>query len=79
MKKYLKNMHDKTNFWNLFIGIIIGFGVGVYALNALIPNATESIRMYHMDRESREREMNMRHGGFRTVGTTATTSVEIGR
>lgn len=60
MKKYLKNMHDKTNFWNLFIGIIIGFGVGVYSLNALIPNASESIRMYHMDKESREQEGMMR-------------------
>ncbi len=61
MKKYITHVGSKVNFWNLFIGIVIGFGVGVYALNALIPNSNEVIRMYRMDKTSIQ-EDRMMHG-----------------
>ena len=64
MKKYFHAIHNKVSFWNLFIGIVIGFGVGVYALNALIPNADQSIRMYRLDRASRESGTMMVHGNM---------------
>ena len=38
------------NFWNLFIGIAIGIGVGVYLLNAFVPNANQLIAMYQFNR-----------------------------
>ena len=61
MKKYIAHVGKKVNFWNLFIGIVIGFGVGVYALNALIPNSNEVLRMYRMDKQSIQ-EDRMMHG-----------------
>jgi uncharacterized protein (DUF305 family) len=64
MKKYLQHIHSKVNFWNLFIGIIIGFGIGIWVINALVPDANHLIRMYHLDRKSQDEEQAMRkhHG-----------------
>jgi hypothetical protein len=54
MKTRLKHFASKINFWNLFIGVVIGFGAGVWFLSALVPNATNIIRVYrNLDRQSR--------------------------
>jgi hypothetical protein len=54
MRIHLKRLANKVSFWNLFIGIVIGFGVGVWFLSALIPNATNIIRVYrNLDRQTR--------------------------
>ena len=74
MKKYIAHVGSKVNFWNLFIGIVIGFGVGVYALNALIPNSNEVIRMYRMDKQSLSEDRAMQHGGHNPYMMTAVTS-----
>jgi hypothetical protein len=52
MKTQLKQFAGKIDFWNLFIGIILGIGIGVSAINALIPDADEMIRMYRLDQKS---------------------------
>lgn len=52
MKTRLKHFASKISFWNLFIGAVIGFGVGVYFINALIPNANDLIRIYQLDKKS---------------------------
>lgn len=71
MKKYLRIVHERINFWNLFIGIVIGFGIGVYTLNALVPGASESIRMYRLDRASLDYDKMMRVGsGLHMMGGT---------
>jgi hypothetical protein len=48
-----KHLLEKINFWNLFIGIIIGLGAGIWFMNALIPNANQLIKMYRLDYQSR--------------------------
>ncbi len=52
MKTHLKHFASKINFWNLFIGIVIGFGVGIWVINALVPNADQLIHMYRLDQKS---------------------------
>lgn len=64
MKKYIAHVGSKVNFWNLFIGIVIGFGVGVYTLNALIPNADELVRMYRVDKKSIHEDRMMRDNPY---------------
>jgi hypothetical protein len=52
MKSYMQQIIQKIDVWNLFIGVVIGFGAGVYLINALVPNAAELIRMYRLDQKS---------------------------
>jgi hypothetical protein len=52
MKTQLQRFADKINFWNLFVGIILGFGAGIWVINALVPNADQMIRMYRLDQKS---------------------------
>ncbi len=49
MKTFLKRIVAKADFWNLFIGIVIGFGVGVYVFSLLVPSGWDLIKMYHME------------------------------
>ncbi len=63
MKKYIHAVTSRVNFWNLFIGIVIGIGVGFYAMNALIPNGDEMLRMHRLDPSSLRQEKMMRHMG----------------
>ena len=51
MKAHLKQFASKIDFWNLFIGLVIGFGLGVALINALVPNANELIRMYQLSKQ----------------------------
>ncbi|MFA5131723.1 MAG: hypothetical protein WC444_00140 [Candidatus Paceibacterota bacterium] len=60
MKKYLKFLEGKVNIWNLFIGLVIGFGLGVSALNALIPNANQMIEAYRLDKDARRQDRMMK-------------------
>jgi hypothetical protein len=53
MKAHIKSILHKISFWNLFVGIVIGFGAGVWLVNLLVPNANQLIRMYRMDYQSR--------------------------
>lgn len=64
MKTRLKYVASKIDFWNLFIGIVIGFGLGVYFINALIPNANELIRIYRLDRKSMDEDRAGRKDGL---------------
>lgn len=64
MKTYLKHLGSKIDFWNLFIGIVIGFGIGVYVINALVPDASQLIRMYRLDQKSVTEDNAARKGGF---------------
>jgi hypothetical protein len=48
----MQQIIQKIDVWNLFIGVVIGFGAGVYLINALVPNAAELIRMYRLDQKS---------------------------
>jgi hypothetical protein len=52
MKTHLKHFAGKIDFWNFFIGLAIGFGLGVVIVNALVPNADELIKLYHLDKQS---------------------------
>jgi hypothetical protein len=52
MKTYIRHFAHKINFWNLFVGIVIGFGVGILVINALVPNANDMIRLYRLDKKS---------------------------
>lgn len=56
MKKHLKRFANKINFWNLFIGIVIGFGMGIWVINALVPDANGMIKYYHIDKASMDAE-----------------------
>ncbi len=49
MKTELKHFVKKVNGWNLFVGIVIGFALGVCFINLLIPNANEVIKMYYWE------------------------------
>ncbi len=59
----MKTILHKINFWNLFIGIIIGAGVGMYAFSELVPDGLEYARVYHMEkyRDKRSGDMMMNH------------------
>lgn len=48
----MKTVFNRVSLWNLFIGMVIGFGLGVFVVNALIPNANDLIRIYQMDKKS---------------------------
>jgi hypothetical protein len=52
MKTQMKQFMGKIDFWNLFIGVILGFGAGIWVINALVPNADQMIRMYRLDQKS---------------------------
>lgn len=52
MTNQLKQIMHKISFWNLFIGIIIGFAAGVLLINALVPNADQLIKLYRLDQKS---------------------------
>ncbi|MEZ0209128.1 MAG: hypothetical protein ACAH17_03060 [Candidatus Paceibacterota bacterium] len=52
MKRYFSLAVSKLNFWNLFIGLVIGFALGMIALEALVPDSTKLIRMYRLHDES---------------------------
>lgn len=36
------------SFWNLFIGIIVGAGLGLALFSALVPSGLDMIKVYHM-------------------------------
>jgi uncharacterized protein (DUF305 family) len=57
----MKNILYKVNFWNLFIGIAIGIGVGVYLLNAFVPNANQLVAMYRANKVSETAHMETPH------------------
>lgn len=48
----MKTVFTRVGLWSLFIGIVIGFGLGVFFVNALIPNANDLIRIYQLDKKS---------------------------
>jgi hypothetical protein len=48
MKTQLKQFADKINFWNLFIGLAMGFALGMITMEALVPGSAKLIRMYHL-------------------------------
>lgn len=48
MKTYLSHMGSKVSFWNLFIGIIVGAGLGLALFSALVPSGLDMIKVYHM-------------------------------
>lgn len=52
MKNHLSHFASKISFWNLFIGIVIGFGAGVILINALVPDADQLIKIYRLDQKS---------------------------
>lgn len=74
MKKHLHTFAQKLNFWNLFIGIVIGFGAGVWFINLLIPNANQLIKMYRLDYKSRMEDRALRH-----ATTTPKTDIDFGQ
>ncbi len=47
------------NFWNLFIGVVIGFLVGVCLVSFLVPSGADMIRAYHMQSYKNFKEANM--------------------
>jgi hypothetical protein len=54
MKKHLYHVASKINYWNLCIGLVLGFAIGVWTMNLLIPHANDLIRLYaNMNKESR--------------------------
>lgn len=55
----MKKILAKVNFWNLFIGIIIGAGVGMYAFSELVPSGLEYAQQYHMDKYRSQRSGDM--------------------
>ncbi len=57
----MKNILHKVNFWNLFIGIAIGIGVGVYLLNAFVPNANQLVTMYHLNKNAEDTHTEAPH------------------
>lgn len=56
MKTYLKQLSVKINFWNLFIGIVIGFAVGIYVFSMLVPSGVDMIKLYHLESYKEFRE-----------------------
>lgn len=62
MKTHIATLMQKMHFWNLFIGLVVGFGLGVVAINALVPDADQLVRMYRIDQNSvRTDSMMMSH------------------
>lgn len=43
---------NKVKFWNFFLGLVIGFGSGIWVVNAMVPDAQELIRIYRLDQKS---------------------------
>lgn len=61
MKAHFAKFAQKINFWNLFIGFVVGFAAGVWFINLLIPNANQLIKMYRLDYKSRMEDRELRH------------------
>ena len=74
MKTHIQQLAKKIDFWNLFIGIVIGFGVGIWVMNALVPDANQLIQMYHHDRKSVTEDKTSRHGSHNAYMMTNVTS-----
>lgn len=64
----MKRIVQKIDFWNLFVGVVIGFGSGVWIVNAMVPDANELIRMYRLDQKSVTEDKEARNA-LRTQGT----------
>jgi hypothetical protein len=63
MKTYFKHIAHKISFWNLFIGLIIGFGAGVILINALVPDAGQLIKLYRLDQKSVTEDKQVQKAG----------------
>lgn len=65
MKNFFKRISSQVDFWNLFIGLVIGFGVGAYALNAVAPTKDQMLKLCRLDPQSVEedRQTKVSHGG----------------
>lgn len=63
MKNHLKHIAHKISFWNLFIGMVIGFGVGVLLINALVPNADQLIKLYRLDQKTVTQDKQVQKAG----------------
>lgn len=62
----MKHFAGKIDFWNLFIGLVIGFGAGVILINALVPNAEQLIKMYRLDQKSVTEDGTKESGAIRS-------------
>jgi hypothetical protein len=45
----MKRILEKINYWELFIGIAIGMGIGIVVFSALVPSGLQMIKLYHLD------------------------------
>lgn len=58
MKAYLQTLKNKINFWNLFIGLVLGFGISMCLFSYLVPSGLDMIRAYHLETYKNFRENN---------------------
>ncbi len=65
----MKNIITKMNFWNLFIGVVVGFFLGVCFLSFLVPSGADMIRIYHTQQYKNWRSGSMMGGyGYSMMG-----------
>lgn len=60
----MKIFFSRVRLWNLFFGLVIGFGLGVFFMNALIPDAGELVRIYRLDKQSMADDRAARAAGL---------------
>jgi uncharacterized protein (DUF305 family) len=48
----MKNIVKKVNFWNLFIGIVVGLFAGLFVFSWLVPSGDEAIMFYKIDKKN---------------------------
>jgi uncharacterized protein (DUF305 family) len=67
MKKHLALIEEKINPWNLFTGFVIGFGIGIFVISALVPDAADMIRVYNMENNGHSVVLHGEHDTHRAV------------
>jgi hypothetical protein len=63
MNTHLKHIAQKISFWNLFIGLVVGFAGGVILINALVPDADQLIKLYRLDQKSVTQDKQVEKAG----------------
>jgi uncharacterized protein (DUF305 family) len=66
MKTHLKHFAHKINFWNLFMGLVVGFCIGIFVLNRIAPTTDQMLKLCKMDPHSLEegREIRGSHNPY---------------
>ena len=63
----MKTIIAKFDFWNFFIGSIVGMGIGMYMFSLLVPSGYDMTVLYHLKDGA---HYDARSGNMMVAGTS---------